>query len=372
MFHLRLLWELVIVLSSLTVIRALVEGDQFHFSRRNGTCVSFSICRPVLEALGTRFNICSFNSLEAVVCCPSDYHSQLQRIQQKDAAQSISIKNCKEYLRQSTPTVFLTSFKPNAEVIQKRAKQCSKDNKLIVGGEAAKPGEFPHMAALGYRSVPNDPIQYKCGGTLISDRFIMTAAHCTTQGLVTVRLGDLNLISDADGATPQEFSVEDTIAHPQYSAKSKHNDIALIKLVGKVVFSPTIRPACLYQMANVEEQKLTAAGYGAVENFGPNSNILMKVVLDQFDKPTCLKYYSRAGSSQLIDSQMCVGFKVGGRDTCQGDSGGPLQIRDLENDCLFHVVGITSYGTYCGEEVPAVYTRVGSYIPWIESIVWSG
>ncbi|XP_062554889.1 venom protease-like isoform X1 [Armigeres subalbatus] len=369
MIHLRTLWGWVTVLGSLAVTRAL-EGEQCRFGRDDGVCVAYSTCRPVLEALGTRFNICSFSPREAIVCCPLDYRAQLQRIQQQDAAQSVSSKKCKEYVRQSTPIVFLSSLKPNAEVVQKRGKQCSNDNKLIIGGEAAKLGEFPHMAALGYRDFPDDPIEYKCGGTLISDRFVLTAAHCIAPGLETVRLGDLNLVSDTDGATPQEFSVQDTFGHPQYSGKSKQNDIALVQLSGKVGFSQRIRPACLYQSVNVEEQKLIASGYGAEENYGPNSNILMKVVLDQFDQSTCLSYYSRAGVSRLTDSQMCVGFKAGGRDTCQGDSGGPLQVRDPKNDCIFHVVGITSYGTYCGGEVPAIYTRVGSFLPWIESIVW--
>lgn len=177
-----------------------------------------------------------------------------------------SSAECKEYLREATPTVYLSSLKPNAEVIQKRGKACSTDNKLIVGGEAAKLGEFPHMAALGYRTAPGEPLEFKCGGTLISDRFILTATHCLTQELQIVRLGDLNLVSDADGADPKDFAIEELISHPKYSAKSKHNDIALVKLAGSVRFSTKIRPACLYQSPEVNQQKLTATGYGAVES----------------------------------------------------------------------------------------------------------
>lgn len=173
---------------------------------------------------------------------------------------------CKEYQREATPTVYLSSLKPNAEVVQKRGKTCSTDNKLIVGGEAAKLGEFPHMAALGYRTEPGEPIEFKCGGTLISDRFVMTATHCLTSELQIVRLGDLNLNSDGDGAVPKDFAIEESIRHPKYSVKTKHNDIALLKLAGTVKFSTKIRPACLQQSADVSEQKLTATGYGAVES----------------------------------------------------------------------------------------------------------
>ncbi|EAT40692.1 AAEL007593-PA [Aedes aegypti] len=355
---------LLTVLSCLAVVTRALEGDECRFGSGVGVCVGFTTCGPVLKHIQARISICNYTPREAVVCCPVDYRSRLQKIRQQADALSVSMRKCKEYQRPAT--VYLSSLKPNAEVVQKQAKQCSNDNKLIIGGEAAKWAEFPHMAALGYRDDPNEPIQYKCGGSLISDHFVLTAAHCIGQSLTTVRLGSLNLLSSA----AHEYEVEDTFSHPQYSAKSKHNDIALVKTFEKVPFSAEVRPACLYQTANVAEQKLTASGYGARENYGASANVLMKVVLDQYDRSTCLNYYSQAGARRLIDNQMCVGFQAGGRDTCQGDSGGPLQIRDAENDCVYLIVGITSYGSYCGGEVPAIYTRVGAYLPWIESVVW--
>lgn len=367
--HAGMMLRLLTVLGCLAVARA-SEGDECRFGSDLGVCVPYSACRPVLEVIRARISICSYTPREAVVCCPVDYRNRLQQIQQQAAAERVSVRKCKEYLRQATPTVLLSTLKQNAQVTLKQGKACSNDNKLIIGGEAAKLGEFPHMAALGYQDSSTDPIQYKCGGSLISDRFVLTAAHCMAPSLVSVRLGDLNLVSDADGSKPQEYEVQETFTHPQYSGKSKHNDIALVQLAAKVAFSQAIRPACLFQSVDVPDQKLTASGYGADQNYGPSTNILMKVVLEQFDRATCLNYYARAGVRRLIDSQMCVGFKAGGRDTCQGDSGGPLQVRDPENDCVFQIVGITSYGTYCGGEVPAIYTRVGAYLPWIESIVW--
>lgn len=363
-----LLFKVLVVSSYLAVTNALEEGDPCRYASATGVCVPYSECRPLLESQGGRINICTFNPREAVVCCPPDYQSQLQQLEQQNAALSISARKCKDYLRAATPTVYLSSLKPNAEVVQKRGKPCSTDNKLIVGGEAAKLGEFPHMAALGYSSGPEQAIEFKCGGTLISDRFVLTASHCLVPQIV--RLGDLNLASDTDGADPQDFPVEQSFRHPRYSVKSKHNDIALVKVAGSVTFSPRIRPACLYQAPYVNEQKLTATGYGAVESYGSNSNILLKVVLDQYNQNTCENYYRSSGVRGIIDSQMCAGYDDGGRDTCQGDSGGPLQIRDAENNCLIHVVGVTSYGSFCGGSVPGVYTRVGAFLPWIEKIVW--
>lgn len=81
---------------------------------------------------------------------------------------------------------------------------------------------------------------------------------------------------------------------------------------------------------------------------------------------------SRKLPSGIVESQMCAGNRGGGhQDTCQGDSGGPLQVVTPGNICSFHIVGVTSFGKSCGiRNSPGVYTRVASYLDWIEGIVW--
>lgn len=75
--------------------------------------------------------------------------------------------------------------------------------------------------------------------------------------------------------------------------------------------------------------------------------------------------------SGIITSQLCAGELNGGKDTCQGDSGGPIQIVKNNPYCMYDIVGVTSFGKFCGfKNSPAVYTKVSYYIPWIESIVW--
>ena len=71
-----------------------------------------------------------------------------------------------------------------------------------------------------------------------------------------------------------------------------------------------------------------------------------------------------------MNEQVCAGKLTGGKDTCQGDSGGPVGIEILGRRVMHHVIGITSFGIDCGSKVPSVYTRVSSYVDWIESIVW--
>lgn len=352
--------------------RALEEGESCRFQKEAGVCLGYSKCRPVLESLGGRIKICTYNAKEAVVCCPRDYQDRLEQLAQEDVGISVSAKKCKEYMRQATPLLIFSSLKPNAEVTQKRGKSCSTDNKLIVGGEVAKLGEFPHMAAIGYQSEFGS-LEFRCGGSLISDRYVLTAAHCRNGEASIVRLGDLDLKSDKDGAQPEDYGIEEFVKHPEYKARTKYNDVALVKLGRTVQFSQMVRPACLYQSMNVKEQKLIATGFGATENFGASANVLLKVPLEQFSLSSCQQQYQNDGRPLIrgiINSQLCAGYQEGGRDTCQGDSGGPLQVRDSDNDCLFYVAAVTSFGKVCGSTVPGIYTRVPSFLNWIESVVW--
>lgn len=81
---------------------------------------------------------------------------------------------------------------------------------------------------------------------------------------------------------------------------------------------------------------------------------------------------NKALSAGVKDSQFCAGEMAGKKDTCQGDSGGPLQIVLKEPFCMYSVIGVTSMGKFCGfENSPGLYTKVASYLSWIEPIVWA-
>lgn len=99
------------------------------------------------------------------------------------------------------------------------------------------------------------------------------------------------------------------------------------------------------------------------------SQDLMKVLLSIYSGEVCEERKLVKGGMQT--SMICSGELEGGKDTCNGDSGGPLQIVLDDPYCMYSIIGITSFGRFCGFAYnPAIYTKVSSYIPWIEGIVW--
>lgn len=228
------------------------------------------------------------------------------------------------------------------------------------------------MAALKYS---DDDV--KCGGTLISEKFVLTAGHCARTKLgppISVRLGDLNLAKEDDAPNPVEIEVEKVIIHPLYKPPKKYNDIALLQLKHKVQFDVFLRPACLWTQGKINSPKALATGWGTTSFSGPTSDALLKVALPLLDTSFCSNVFQtdkKSLPSGVADSMLCAGELKGNKDTCQGDSGGPLLITQNDNNCLHYIVGITSFGRNCGSEnTPAIYTRISSFVEWIEDNVW--
>uniref|UniRef100_A0A8D8FDR4 Serine protease snake n=1 Tax=Culex pipiens TaxID=7175 RepID=A0A8D8FDR4_CULPI len=239
------------------------------------------------------------------------------------------------------------------------------------GGVRAVRGEFQHMAAIGWNN--SGSIKYLCGGSLITSRFVLTAAHCVADGEgkppVTVRLGDTNLNSTEDVQFSQQVRIKALKRHPQYRFSRKYYDIALIELEEEVKFNEAICPACLWLEENAPTEQMNAVGFG-VTGFGEElSPTLQKVNLSEIDKDDCLRRLpknSRALPEGLVQSQFCAASDH--QDTCEGDSGGPLQIErlDVSNVMVPLIAGVVSFGTPCTEGSTGVYTRVAAYRDWIE------
>ncbi|XP_031617181.1 serine protease persephone-like [Contarinia nasturtii] len=242
------------------------------------------------------------------------------------------------------------------------------------------------MAALGY----NDhlKISFGCGGTIISERYIMTAAHCIKAGRppVLVRLGKIDLTDESPSNYRTNYYIQNFTRHPNYSMNMEKNDIALLRLTKKISFNNNIRPACLHtDMGDIDNRtKLTVTGWGITIPGDPDSqsNLLLKIEINTMPLSECNTTYLNHDTLKtqtvfrdgLDDGQYCAHDLDGQdpfiKDACQGDSGGPLAHIPNNDPNEATIVGIVSFGHSCGLKLPGIYTRVAHYIPWIQSIVW--
>ncbi|XP_030370011.1 serine protease snake [Scaptodrosophila lebanonensis] len=261
---------------------------------------------------------------------------------------------------------------PGAPIQYETFDNCQSYTPLIVNGLPAEPMEFPHMARLGHRTVNPASTEWFCGGTLISKRFVLTAAHCleTPQGEINiVRLGELDFDSETENAKPQDYAVEDYIKHPNFTDPELYNDIGLIKLAEDVGFDRYKHPACLPFEDGYQFDFFIATGWGSTGLAQKSSPKLQKVKLRRFADERCRRVIERGYElPQGFDAttQMCVGSNQT-KDTCNGDSGGPILVYHKDYPCMYHVMGVTSVGIVCAKPtVPSIYTRVYHYLDWIK------
>ncbi|KAH8404637.1 hypothetical protein KR215_005417 [Drosophila sulfurigaster] len=259
---------------------------------------------------------------------------------------------------------------PGAPVTYKTLDTCRKYTPLIVGGKPAEAKEFPFMARLGNRNSKNET-DWFCGGTLISNRLVLTAAHCffSDSGAINVvRLGELEFNNDKDDAQPEDFGVRKSTEHPDYEYGLLYNDIAIVELDRQVNFNVYKVPACLPFEDGSRQDSFIATGWGHTTFAGSDSNVLRKVKLNVFGRDRCPM------SDEIIElpngynatTQLCIGSNEQ-KDTCNGDSGGPVIMYHSEYPCMYHVMGVTSLGIGCGiPNTPTLYTRVHFYLDWIK------
>ncbi|XP_066930003.1 coagulation factor IX-like [Clytia hemisphaerica] len=234
----------------------------------------------------------------------------------------------------------------------------------IVGGTTAKPGEWPWQVKVG-----------GCGGTLVSDQFVVTAAHCFDRSKdpddYKVTAGEHDKYEKEQWE--QKMEIEKIIIHPAYGKLvSNDADMALLKLKKKVSFNQRVRHACVADdFVDIGlDSECWVSGWGALKFNGRSARYLQQAKLPLIDPKECV---ATMGYRSITDNMLCAGFKDGTKDSCQGDSGGPLVCRKQDavtGESQWYLWGVVSWGYGCAtQRYYGVYTKAHNFRHWIADVM---
>ncbi|XP_045502375.1 CLIP domain-containing serine protease 2-like [Colias croceus] len=338
-------------------------------SRECSDCQKYTLCQPALTMLSTKRDdetkkifttaYCGFDEVHKICC--SDFMTGVPA--------SLSDRSGSDV--------------DNAEKLKLLPEECGDiQGSRIVGGTVASLYEFPWMALISYNT--RFGRQFKCSGSIINKRYILTAAHCVQgEDIAGVRLGefDVRYRTDCVGEEPnfvcethlQDAGVEEKIIHEEYQTLPwVNNDIALLRLSEDIDFNhKNVAPICLpvsesLKNTTLSGERATVAGWGLTET-GRESSVLLKVLVPIKSEQVCRNFYNRKANrnEDRTQNQLCAGDL--NKDSCNGDSGGPLMLEE-EYDGVDRFVqfGVVSHGPKrCGSNFPGVYTDVRNYVDWI-------
>ncbi|XP_055308418.1 trypsin-1-like [Sitodiplosis mosellana] len=227
----------------------------------------------------------------------------------------------------------------------------------IVGGFPIEISQVPWQVSLQTRG------SHFCGGSIISEKWVLTAAHCTDavpdSENILVRLGTSEY---AKGGAVHK--VKRIVQHKKYDGRTIDYDYSLLELEDGIEFNDQVKPVALADAQEKMSDNTTClvTGWGDTKS-AESRHKLRGAEVPIVNQEKCEKAYKRHGG--ITARMLCAGFDQGGKDACQGDSGGPLVAFDDNNENAV-LVGVVSWGYGCARpDFPGVYSRVQVARDWI-------
>ncbi|CAH2009293.1 unnamed protein product [Acanthoscelides obtectus] len=266
----------------------------------------------------------------------------------------------------------LPTVKPNKKPISCGVQKTRIQARVLTDDITPIDGEFPWIAAIYRSDYEGDEFRYRCAGSLVHPRVVLTVNHYFRSFDHThfkVILNGKIELPTVGKRIEDERNVQEIVHHPKYYSGGLYNNAALLILDKPYVLTGAINKVCLPpKNANLENRTCSLAGWGRGSEVDGHT-VLKKVDLPVIPHTEC---QSRLRESPYLskefvldDSQMCAGGEEG-KDACDGDGGAPL-VCFVPSEDMYFQVGIVSFGAKCGESgVPGVYTDVTALRPWIE------
>ncbi|XP_022910323.2 serine protease gd-like [Onthophagus taurus] len=250
-------------------------------------------------------------------------------------------------------------------------------NYLISYGHPIERGHHPWLAALYV--IQNLGLVFICGGNLISNKHVLTAAHCLRRNGRNIRTDDLlvilgkhNIQQWVDNESLMVYAEQITI-HKDYRELFADADIGMITLTKKIEFKTFIRPICLWSeesnLNRIVGQMGIVAGWGKDENGVQTSAEAKQVVLPIVDSEVCRK--SQETLQEVVTERtFCAGFR-NGSGPCNGDSGGGFIMQRGGRWTLRGLVSLSLFDTskVCDLSQYLVFTDVSQFTDWIKSFL---
>ncbi|NXV61915.1 TM11E protease, partial [Molothrus ater] len=232
----------------------------------------------------------------------------------------------------------------------------------ITGGQRAREGEWPWQASIQLDGT------HRCGASIISNTWLVTAAHCF-RGVRDPRRWTASF-GILLRPPKQKKLVRKIIVHERYSDVlfDHEYDVAVVELASPIEFTSDVHSVCLPEASHVfpDNASCFVTGWGALENDGECNSVnqLRQAEVRIISTAVCNRRQVYGGA--ITAGMLCAGYLDGQVDACQGDSGGPLV--HVNSRGIWYLVGIVSWGDECGKpNKPGVYTRVTYYRNWIHS-----